>query len=238
MEFKMAYHRANEILDREIKLLFQRFHFFLIGSGILFAAYVTVVADNGPAVSTYPKYIPILVVSTGLLLSIFIASINYLNSRMIVKIGSYISSLEGIPNTSKNIDNKDSETPNHSCLIDDVTMLPQNHISNMTQTIINKSTLLRMIPPFFIAELFGNIYLKFKDSRIPLITASQYVFFLPFLLANVWLGILGSLTSIWVIFICFLVEGVALVIFFFTVILFRALPSDVFSHLKRNIPVP
>ncbi len=238
MEYEMAYHRANEILDREIKLLFQRFHFFLIGTGILFAAYVTVVADNGLLGSTYPKYIPILVVSVGLLLSIFIASINYLNSRMIVKIGSYISSLEGIPNTIKSVDNKDSKTPNHSCLIEDVTMLPQNHISNITQTIVNKDTFLRMIPPFFIAELFGNIYLKLKDPRILLITVSQYAFLLPFLLANVWLGILGSITSIWAIFICLLVEGVALVIFFFAVILLRALPSDVYSQSKRNIPLP
>ena len=238
MEFQMAYQRANEILDREIKLLFQRFNFFLVGTGILFAAYATFVTDNGLSGSTYPKYIPILVASVGLGFSILIASFNYLNSRMIFKIGSYISSLEGIPSTIRSVDTKDSKTPNNSFLIEDITMLPQNHISNITQNIINEGTLIRMIPPLFIAELFGNIHLKLKDSRIPLITASQYAFFLPFLLANVWIGILGSITSMWSIFICFMAEGVALIIFFLIVILFRALPSDAFPHIRRNIPLP
>jgi hypothetical protein len=238
MEFGMAYHRANAIADREIRLLFQRFHFFLIGTGILFAAYAALVTGNGLSDSIYSKYIPTLVASVGLGFSIIIASINYFGSRMIFKIGSYINALESIPVALNSIDSIDSKITNNSCLIEDITMLPQNHISNITKTIINEGILLRMIPPLFVAELCGNIILKLKDPRIPLITASQYTFFLPFLLANVWLGVLGSITSIWAIFICFMVEVVAFIIFFVMVIALRVLPPDAFSHLRSNVPLP
>lgn len=238
MEFGMAYHRANEILDREIKLLFQRFNIFLIGTGILFAAYATVVINNELSVSIYSRNIPTLAASLGLGLSIFTGSINYLNSRIIVKISNYVSLLEGIPGTIQSVDNEESITQNNICLIEDTAILPQNQISNITQTMVSKGNLLRIIPPFFIAELLGNIYLKIKDPRVPLITTSQYAFFLPFLLANVWLGVLGNITSIWGVFICFLLEAVSLLIFFVIVIVLKFLPSDAFSHPKRNIPLP
>jgi len=238
MEFEMAYHRANVIADREIRLLFQRFHYFLISTGLLFAAYTIFITGNGLSDVIYSKHIPILLASAGLALSIFIASINYFNSRMIFKIGSYIITLESMPVSFNSVDTTNSQITNSGCLIEDITLLPQNNISNMTQTLINKDTLLRMIPPFFVAELFGNIILKLKDPGIPLITASQYTFFLPFLVANVWLGILGSITSVWAVFICFIAEIVAFIIFFVMVVALKVLPPDAFSHLRSNIPLP
>ena len=234
MEFEMAYHRANVIADREIRLLFQRFHYFLISTGLLFAAYTIFITGNGLSDVIYSKHIPILLASAGLALSIFIASINYFNSRMIFKIGSYISTLESMPVSFNSVDT----TTNTGRLIEDITLLPENNISNIRQMLITKGTLLRMIPPFFVAELFGNIILKLKDSGIPLITANQYTFFLPFLVANVWLGILGSITSVWAVFICFIAEIVAFIIFFVMVVALKVLPPDAFSHLRSNIPLP
>lgn len=91
MNYEIAYNKAIEMIDRDIKLLFQRLNFFLIAMGFLLAAFATIfVVDESPELITV-KYIIVVV---GFLLSLLFATINYLNTWIIWRIGQYIRELE------------------------------------------------------------------------------------------------------------------------------------------------
>jgi hypothetical protein len=93
MDEVLAYKTATELYNKELDRLFQRFHFFLIGSSFLIVALVTIVSRS-PCSRDYHGLLFNMVVWAGLLLSGFFFGISLRMSRYLGRMLHYLYKLE------------------------------------------------------------------------------------------------------------------------------------------------
>jgi hypothetical protein len=171
MYYKEAYDKATGILDRDVKLLFQRLNFFLVAMAFLVAGFAAVfgAGQNSRALLN----IDYVISGAGFFASIFFASINYLNTRIIRQTGRYIRELEGM---------KFGE------LVDD-THMPYARVEQIVQEEMNRRTTLILLP-LMLRQLFNVL---FRPRHAAKENIADHVYIVPLGFSLFWLCLIAFL---------------------------------------------
>ena len=170
MNYEIAYNKAIELLDRDIKLLFQRLNFFLIATAFLLAAFGAVVGDD-----TILRWIGLIIAVTGILFSLLFASINYLNTRIIWKIGRYVRYLEGRDFTAPVTKGQE----------------PYNKIYKLVKTEMRSRKNLWLLVP----QMFKSMITLWKKPKVAgERSVADHTYIVPFFFMFVWILLLILIT--------------------------------------------